>query len=72
MPASLIGLPALCVPAGFGPRGKPIGLQFIGALRADAAVLGLGHAYCEATDFHHRRPPEQQDGDLGDGAKEGN
>ncbi|MCV2864907.1 amidase [Defluviimonas sp. WL0075] len=57
IPVSLIGLPSLCVPAGFGAGGLPTGLQLIGPHGADAAVLALGQAYHQATDWPARRPP---------------
>src|SRR5690606_8892581 len=44
IPASLIGLPAISVPAGFGANGLPMGLQLIGAHGADAALLQLAEA----------------------------
>lgn len=43
--ASLAGLPAISVPCGRAPDGRPIGLQLIGARRADARLLALAHAY---------------------------
>ncbi len=57
VPVSLIGLPALNVPVGFGAQGLPMGMQIIGATGADAAVLGVGQAYHRATDWPARRPP---------------
>ena len=51
VPASLTGLPALSVPAGFGPEGTPIGMQLIGHRGTDAQILGLGRAYEMATDW---------------------
>ena len=48
IPVSLIGLPCLCVPAGFGAAGLPIGLQLIGRRGDDAAVLQLGQAWHHA------------------------
>lgn len=45
VPVSLIGLPCLCVPAGFGAAKLPIGLQLIGRRGDDAAVLQLGQAW---------------------------
>ena len=45
VPASLTGLPALSVPAGFGPDGTPMGLQLIGHRGTDADVLALGRSY---------------------------
>ncbi|HYG83712.1 MAG TPA: Asp-tRNA(Asn)/Glu-tRNA(Gln) amidotransferase subunit GatA [Verrucomicrobiae bacterium] len=41
VPASLAGLPAVSVPAGVNSQGLPIGLQVIGARKADAAILQL-------------------------------
>ncbi|MET4897631.1 amidase [Sphingomonadaceae bacterium jetA1] len=49
MPATMAGLPALAVPAGFGGARKlPIGLQILGPNHADLAVLQVGHAYEQA------------------------
>lgn len=47
IPASLIGLPAVSVPAGFH-NNLPMGLQLIGKAGQDAQVLGLAQAYHEA------------------------
>ncbi len=58
VPASLIGLPALAVPAGFGDNGLPMGLQIIGPRGGDADILRIGAAYHEATGWPERRPPE--------------
>lgn len=49
VPASLLGLPALAVPAGRGPQGLPIGVQMIGPAGSDAALLGLGQCYHQAS-----------------------
>jgi amidase len=57
VPASLLGLPALAVPAGFNAAGLPMGLQIIGAPGQDMAVLQLGQAWHRATDWPGRRPP---------------
>lgn len=57
VPASLIGLPVLALPAGFGANGLPMGFQLIGRPRADAALLSLGMAYEAATDWLGKRPP---------------
>ena len=57
VPASLGGLPALALPAGFGAQGLPAGVQLIGAPGADAGVLALGQAYHAATDWPRQRPP---------------
>lgn len=57
IPASLAGLPAVAVPAGFGPQGLPMGLQLIGRRGADAALLNLTEAYHRATEWPQRCPP---------------
>ena len=53
---SATGSPALSVPGGFTPDGLPVGLQIIGAPRADRKVLEVGHAFEQATRFGERRP----------------
>ncbi|MEY4984721.1 MAG: hypothetical protein RIR62_2987 [Pseudomonadota bacterium] len=58
MPPSLIGLPALSVPVGFGPQGLPMGMQIIGPQGADARVLAIGQHYHRATDWPAQRPPQ--------------
>jgi amidase len=46
VPASLLGLPALAVPAGRGGADHlPIGLQIIGPHGSDGQILGLGQGY---------------------------
>jgi amidase len=56
IPVSLIGLPALNVPVGFGANGLPMGMQIAGPVGADAAILAMGQAYHLATDWPARRP----------------
>ena len=43
--ATFAGLPCISIPAGFGGRGLPMGLQIIGKPQADQAVLRLASAY---------------------------
>ncbi len=57
VPASLTGLPALCIPVGFGTAGLPMGLQLIGKRGDDARVLRVGHTYHEITGFPQKRAP---------------
>lgn len=45
VPASLAGLPALALPAGFGPGGLPHGVQLIGPQGADGKLLAMGAAW---------------------------
>jgi len=58
VPASLIGLPVVAVPAGFGPSGLPMGLQLIGRHGDDLGLLQLAEAWHQATNWPDRqRPP---------------
>ena len=57
VPASLAGLPALALPAGFGAGGLPAGVQMIGAPGMDAMLMALGRAYHGATDWPGKNPP---------------
>lgn len=57
VPVSLVGLPALAVPAGFSEEGLPMGVQIFGRRGTDRAILRLGQAYHRATDWPARRPP---------------
>jgi aspartyl-tRNA(Asn)/glutamyl-tRNA(Gln) amidotransferase subunit A len=56
VPANVTGMPALTVPAGFGADGLPIGLQLMGALGADATVLGAGRAFETLVGWVDRTP----------------
>lgn len=51
--ASLAGLPAISVPAGFANE-LPVGMQLIGKRFGEAKILKLAHHYQEATDWHKR------------------
>lgn len=58
--ATLGGLPALVVPAGFHANGRwPMGIQLIGPYGGDAKVLRAGAAYEQIrAEFIARRPAE--------------
>jgi len=56
VPAGLIGLPCLAVPAGFGTAGLPIGLQLIGRRGSDVGLLQLGHGWHTSAPWAHLRP----------------
>jgi aspartyl-tRNA(Asn)/glutamyl-tRNA(Gln) amidotransferase subunit A len=54
---NLAGLPAVCVPNGFGAFGLPTSLQFLGRAFSEATLLGIAERYQQVTDWHRRRPP---------------
>ncbi|MEX0286921.1 MAG: amidase [Paracoccaceae bacterium] len=56
LPVSLLGLPSLAMPAGFGANGLPMGVQIFGARGNDASILSLGQAYHQATQWPQNRP----------------
>ncbi|MEM1073147.1 MAG: amidase [Pseudomonadota bacterium] len=56
IPAGLIGLPAISVPAGFGDAGLPMGVQLIGAPRSDPFLLKVAQRWHSATEWPQRKP----------------
>ena len=54
---SIVGNPAISVPAGFTPEGLPVGLQIVGRYQADFSVLQLAYAFEQATNIGRKRPP---------------
>ncbi len=54
---NLCGIPALCVPDGFGENGLPTSLQLMGPAFSEEKLVALANAYQGATDWHARRPP---------------
>jgi len=55
---NLAGVPALCVPNGFGQNALPTSLQFIGRAFNETTLLAVADRYQQATDWHLQRPPE--------------
>ncbi|MCA1667434.1 MAG: amidase, partial [Thermomicrobia bacterium] len=53
---NVAGLPAISVPSGFGERGLPTAIQFVGRAGAENSILAVARAYQERTDWHLRRP----------------
>jgi amidase len=53
---TLAGIPIVNVPVGFDGRGRPMGMQLMGAFGGDRRVLDLALAYEKVTDFLERRP----------------
>jgi aspartyl-tRNA(Asn)/glutamyl-tRNA(Gln) amidotransferase subunit A len=50
------GLPAVCVPNGFGARGLPTSLQFMGRAWEENTILAAARAHQSLTDWHTRHP----------------
>jgi Asp-tRNA(Asn)/Glu-tRNA(Gln) amidotransferase A subunit family amidase len=58
---SLAGVPAVCLPAGFGPNGLPMGIQLVGSRWSDAALLQLAAGVEELLGFpDHYGPLDAQ------------
>ncbi len=53
---SLVGNPAISVPAGFTPDGLPVGMQIVGRRQQDFAVLQIAHAFEQVTHVARRHP----------------
>ncbi|TCK30139.1 amidase [Ancylobacter aquaticus] len=60
VPVSLIGLPALALPCGFGASGLPMGMQLIGPDGGDADVLAAGNQYHLATNWPAIAPQDMR------------
>jgi aspartyl-tRNA(Asn)/glutamyl-tRNA(Gln) amidotransferase subunit A len=56
MPFNLTGLPAICVPSGFGPNGLPVSIQLAARPFQEATLFRAAHAFEVATPFRQRRP----------------
>ncbi|MEP7328128.1 MAG: amidase [Betaproteobacteria bacterium] len=54
---NFVGGCGLSLPAGLSPAGLPIGVQLVGAPFTEPALLRLGRAFQDVTDWHRRRPP---------------
>ena len=54
---TMSGCPSLAVPAGFGARGLPMGLQIIAPVHHEMDCLKLAFAYEQATEWTARHPP---------------
>lgn len=57
LPFNLTQQPAASVPCGFTKAGLPVGLQIVGRLYDDNAVLAAARAYEAAEPWHQKPPP---------------
>lgn len=53
---NILGAPAISVPNGFGERGLPTAVQFMGRVGGENTILAVARAYQARTDWHTRRP----------------
>lgn len=51
------GVPAICLPNGFGERGLPTGLQLVGRAFDENRLLAVARFYQDQTDWHEKHPP---------------
>ena len=54
---NVAGLPSVAVPNGFGARGLPTGIQFMGRAYEENSILAAARAYQSLTDWHTQHPP---------------
>lgn len=54
---NLTGHPCLVVPNGFNDKGSPTSISLLGKLQGEAALITIGRAYQEATDWDEKHPP---------------
>jgi len=54
---SVTTCPAISVPAGFTPKGLPVGLQLVGPHRSDFELLRIAYTFEQAIGLGDRRPP---------------
>jgi aspartyl-tRNA(Asn)/glutamyl-tRNA(Gln) amidotransferase subunit A len=56
MAFNLTGMPAICVPSGFGPNGLPVSIQLAARPFEEATLLRAAHAFEQATPWRDQRP----------------
>lgn len=55
--SNVAGLPAVCVPNGFGLDDLPTGVQFVGRAWNEPRLLAIAVEYQRRTEWHRRTPP---------------
>lgn len=59
IPASLAGLPGICVPAGFVEENNetlPVWVQFLSNLKEESKLLQVAHIFEQATGYGKQNP----------------
>lgn len=51
------GVPAICLPNGFGLNSLPTSIQFMGKAFSERTLIQIANAYQDRTDWHLKRPP---------------
>jgi aspartyl-tRNA(Asn)/glutamyl-tRNA(Gln) amidotransferase subunit A len=54
---NLAGVPAICMPNGFGQNNLPTSIQFMGKAFSEKTLIQIANAYQSRTDWHLKRPP---------------
>jgi aspartyl-tRNA(Asn)/glutamyl-tRNA(Gln) amidotransferase subunit A len=57
-PWNALGLPVVSIPCGFTEGGLPLGLQIAGPPGGEGRILGVAHAFEQATEWGRRSPPD--------------
>jgi aspartyl-tRNA(Asn)/glutamyl-tRNA(Gln) amidotransferase subunit A len=50
------GVPSIALPCGFSKTGLPIGMQVVGKMFSEGALLNVGYQFQQVTNWHNRRP----------------
>ncbi len=56
IPVNLAGLPAISIPAGFGKKELPIGMQLIGQAFNERVLLNVAHQFQLHSEWHYQIP----------------
>ncbi len=65
---TLMGMPSMVLPCGFDQHGRPVGLQLVGALRGEAALLAAAALFEAAMGLSGLVPIDPRSGTVPDGA----
>lgn len=57
VPFDFSGQPTISLPCGLSSDGLPLSVQFAGHALAEDLLVGIGHAYEQATEWHALHPP---------------